>query len=181
MYTTSMQVASQHCVYTYVTIITKCIWLMCPTHTIFHVHVHTCLCIPILGLRVYIRITTYFIQGRPFSKKNGLGWNLHCSTLSGRHQLYSKHGMVWYPPPQNWIGSEAVKRKKKAGILPRPKIELLGVRKQYCQTFNTCNLPHLFLPTPCSAWCSLFLYFLLQFVQYSHWLFNTFIQMTVIH
>ena len=28
---------------------------------------------------------------------------------------------------QNWIGSEAVKRKKKAGILPRPKIEITGV------------------------------------------------------
>jgi hypothetical protein len=27
---------------------------------------------------------------------------------------------------KNWIGSEAVKRKKKAGILPRPKIELIG-------------------------------------------------------
>ena len=29
---------------------------------------------------------------------------------------------------QNWIGSEAVKRKRKAGILPRPKIEIAGVR-----------------------------------------------------
>lgn len=28
---------------------------------------------------------------------------------------------------QNWIGSEAVKRKRKAGILPRPKIEIAGV------------------------------------------------------
>ena len=28
---------------------------------------------------------------------------------------------------QNWIGSEAVKRKRKAGILPRPKIEITGV------------------------------------------------------
>ena len=28
---------------------------------------------------------------------------------------------------QNWIGSEAVKRKRKAGILPRPKFEFLSV------------------------------------------------------
>ena len=28
---------------------------------------------------------------------------------------------------QNWIGSEAVKRKRKAGILPRPKFEFTGV------------------------------------------------------
>lgn len=28
---------------------------------------------------------------------------------------------------KNWIGSEAVKRKRKAGILPRPKIEITGV------------------------------------------------------
>lgn len=28
---------------------------------------------------------------------------------------------------QNWIGSEAVKRKRKAGILPRPKVDISGV------------------------------------------------------
>ena len=28
---------------------------------------------------------------------------------------------------QNWIGSEAVKRKKRAGVLPRPKVEITGV------------------------------------------------------
>ena len=28
---------------------------------------------------------------------------------------------------QNWIGSEAVKRKKRAGVLPRPKVDITGV------------------------------------------------------
>eukprot|EP00731_Ephydatia_muelleri_P037255 Em0429g5a len=31
---------------------------------------------------------------------------------------------------KNWIGSEAVKRKRKAGILPRPKIEITGTSSQ---------------------------------------------------
>ena len=39
---------------------------------------------------------------------------------------------------QNWIGSEAVKRKKKAGILPRPKIELLGVSYSMISSAAEC-------------------------------------------
>lgn len=33
---------------------------------------------------------------------------------------------------QNWIGSEAVKRKRKAGILPRPKVDISGVYACVC-------------------------------------------------
>ena len=36
---------------------------------------------------------------------------------------------------QNWIGSEAVKRKRKAGILPRPKVDISGV----CVCASVCQ------------------------------------------
>ena len=44
---------------------------------------------------------------------------------------------------QNWIGSEAVKRKRKAGILPRPKVDISGV--SVCVGGSVC----LYVCTPC--------------------------------
>ncbi len=53
--------------------------------------------------------------------------NTSIDRVKVRITIYSVLQYITHVHVQNWIGSEAVKRKRKAGILPRPKIEIAGV------------------------------------------------------
>ena len=93
---------------------------------LIHVLLHICNClVPSLGPAVFSFMEDVFFS----SKEHNIIVLLVKNNWSGNFLSNN------CPSLQNWIGSEAVKRKKKAGILPRPKIELLGVSPG-CSSFT---------------------------------------------
>ena len=72
-------------------------------------------------------INTTIERIKVFDIRLVITFNTHTHTLTQYTHTYLAVFNTLNIVMQNWIGAEAVKRKRKAGILPRPKIEIAGV------------------------------------------------------